>query len=122
LNIRGLGARSGRKSTVSKEDLAVGAFGDARIVRDEEDGEAVLLAQLEQELEDFFTGSRVERAGRLVGEKHAWAACDGAGNGDALPLSAGKLGRSVAASLAEPDTAKQRFGALVALGAWDARV
>src|SRR6186713_1828423 len=58
-----------RQSPVFQENLPVGALGNARVVRHEQDGEAVLFAELEQEREDLLARAGVERAGRLVGEK-----------------------------------------------------
>jgi hypothetical protein len=83
------------------EDLPIRALRDLRIVRDEKDREAVLFAELEQELEDLFAGSGVERAGRLVGELETRATRDGARDGHTLSLAARKLRRPVASPFAQ---------------------
>ena len=46
-------------------------------------------------VEDLAARRRVEVAGRLVGEHHARARDERAGDGDALLLAAGELGRAV---------------------------
>ena len=54
-------------------------------------------------------GARIEIAGRLVGEQHARAVGDRAGDGDALLFAAGKLGRPMRQAMAEPQIGEE-FG------------
>ena len=60
-----------------------------------------------QQREDLAAGGRVEVAGRLVGEHHARARDERAGDGDALLLAAGELGRAVGEAVAEADRLDQ---------------
>jgi hypothetical protein len=66
--------------------------GDRRIVRDEDDREALLM-QLPEQLDHGRGHLGVEIPGRFVGPDDARLAREGAGNGDALLLPAGQLHR-----------------------------
>ena len=57
----------------------------------------------DQRLHDLVRGSRIEIAGRLVGEKQARRVDQRAGDGDALLLAAGELARRVALAIAEAE-------------------
>ena len=66
---------------------------DLEVVRDEEVGEARLVLQLAQQLDDLGLHRQVERRGRLVEEDELGLERDGAGDGEALPLPAGEFVR-----------------------------
>src|SRR5262249_28144964 len=76
--------------------------GDVMLVSHEDDRVAALVQHVQQ-LYDLFGGLRVEVARRLVRENDRRIVDQGAGDGDALPLTAGKLVRLVRYSLAEID-------------------
>jgi len=81
------------------EDLAVGqerdlvgdGAGEVHGVRDEDEG-AAFGFQVGYDFEDFGCHFGVEGGGRFVEEQQLGADGDGAGDGDALALSAGKFG------------------------------
>ena len=54
-------------ATVQQMDLALAAFGDARIVRDQEQGRAVSCSMLEQAIDDQAAGRGVEISRWFVG-------------------------------------------------------
>src|SRR5207244_1063123 len=57
--------------------------------------------------QDLRAGMRVEVAGRLVGQQHLRLVDQGTSDGHALLLTAGKLVRQVAGSIAQPDQAQR---------------
>ena len=59
--------------------------------------------ELAEQFEDAGGGFAVEVAGRLVGDEERRIGDDGAGDGDALFLAAGKFGRRVVHAVAETD-------------------
>ena len=64
---------------------------DGEVVADEEAGEAVLLLQPADQLEDPGLDGDVESAGGFVGDEQLGVEGEGAGDGDALALAAGEL-------------------------------
>ena len=72
---------------IAEVDLALGVFGDLVLVRDHDNGDALSVELLHQ-VHDLDGGLGVERAGRLVSQKNAWAVRERAGDGDALLLAA----------------------------------
>ena len=72
------------------------ARGDVGLMGDDDHGDAGLVQLLEQG-DDLLGGAAVERAGRLVGEQDMRVVDQRAGDGHALLLSAGKLGRLMVA-------------------------
>ena len=75
-------------------DLARGARGAFRTVRDYDDGRSSAIDLFEQ-IHDLARHQRVEVAGRLVGEDEFRIGGQNACDGDALLLPAGKLRRQV---------------------------
>ncbi len=73
---------------------AVHALGQFVVVRGDDGDDAGLADELQELLEDALGGLGVEIAGRLVGEQDQRGVGDGAGDGDALLLAAGQLGRA----------------------------
>jgi hypothetical protein len=61
------------------------------------------LVNAADQIEDHPAVFRIEIASRLVGEDQRGAMDDGAGDGDALHLAAGKLVREMCAAIAESD-------------------
>src|SRR5205823_14807488 len=92
---------------VCEEEDAVGERGRVRVVRDHHGRLAELVDRGAQEAQDFVTGVRVEVAGRLVGEEHTRPREKRPGDGYALLLSAGQLGRPVLAPVGDADRLKK---------------
>ncbi len=74
------------------------------------------LVQVGQQLHHRLAVAGVEVAGRLVGEQDARAAGEGAGDGNALLLAAGKLVRQMPAAVAHADPLECLRRAALALG------
>ena len=101
--------------TVADGDDAMGVLGDVRLVGDEDDGVA-LGVEIVEESHDLFAGFGVEVSGGLVGKNDGGVIDEGAGDGDALALSAGELVWLVHHAGAEVDGFKDRLGACGAFG------
>src|SRR5437763_6539453 len=83
------------------------AAGRFRIVRDHDDGLLKLLVESLQKIERVGGILRVEITGRFVGDEDARIGDDGAGDGDALLLTAGELSRIVTYAIGEADDAQR---------------
>ena len=80
---------------------------DREIVADHQQGQPVVAAQAAEQVEDFRLHRDVQGAGRLVEQQDARFQDQGAGDGHALALAAGKLvGVAVAVLAAEADFGK----------------
>src|SRR3954453_22311375 len=77
--------------------------GGDRLVGDHDHRLAELVDGAAQQAEHLLGGVRVQVAGRLVGEQHGRPVHERAGDGDALLLAAGELGRPVRQAVAQPD-------------------
>ena len=82
-------------SAIEQPHDPLGLIGLLLIVRHHHDRRLVLAAERLEDPHHLVTHLRVEVAGRLVGEQDARASDDGAGDGDALLLSARELRREV---------------------------
>src|SRR6185369_12683551 len=69
---------------------------DLEVVRNEQVAQPLLALQFPQQLDDLGLHGKVERRGWLVEQDEFWLHRDGAGDGDALALAAGKLMRKTA--------------------------
>ena len=78
---------------------------------------SLLAIERQQRFHDLVRGSRIEIAGRLVGEKQARCIDQGAGDGDALLLAAGKLAGRIALAIAEAEKLQRRARPFDAHGA-----
>src|SRR5690606_14533299 len=87
---------------VANVDDPLGDGGDLGLVRDENDGVSPRV-ELGEGLEDLVRGRRVERAGRLVGEKEPRARDERSRDRDALALAARELGGPMLHAVGEPD-------------------
>ncbi len=87
----------------------VGDVPDHRqVVRDEQVGQAELLLQVLQQVDDAGLDRHVQRRHRLVEDQHLRPQRERAGDADALPLAAGELVRvPVAVLRVEPDRSQQ---------------
>ncbi len=90
--------------------------GDIILVGDHDDGIAAAV-ELVEDLEDLVARAGIEVAGRLVGEQDQWRVGEGAGDGDALALSARELVRLVAHAIGQPDPLDRLLGETAALAA-----
>ena len=93
---------AGDDLAVADVDLALAVVGDLEVVGDDDDG-AALPVELFEEGEDFLAGAGIQGAGGFVGQDDRRVGDDGAGDGDALPLTAGKLVGLVMAAFAQAD-------------------
>ena len=66
---------------------------DGEVVGDEQVGDAEVALQLDEQLEDLGLHGDVERRDRLVADDELGLDRQRAGDGDALALAAGQLGR-----------------------------
>jgi hypothetical protein len=83
----------------------------ADVVGDEEEGQAELVPQLGEQIEDLRADGDVERRDRLVGDDQLRTQRQGTGDPDALPLAAGELVRvAVAVGRFESDALEQLRG------------
>ena len=74
---------------------ALGLLGDVEIVRHQHQGRPSFPMQSKEEINDHGTGLGIEIAGRFISEQNPGLAYEGAGQGDALLLTARKLHRIV---------------------------
>ena len=89
-----------------------------RIVRDHDDGLAVLAVERLEQAEDFVAGLAVEIAGRLVAEQQRRIGDDGARDADALLFAAGKLCADNAVRCERPTTFKRGLHVLACAPLW----
>ena len=84
---RGLAALVLVDATVEDVQNAVRVLGDVVLVRHQDDRIPLAVEMVEQP-HDFLRRLRIEIAGRLVCKDDRWIIHQGAGNGDALALTA----------------------------------
>lgn len=101
----------GLDATIDELDLAIGGGGNRLAVGDEKDGGFLFASEASDELDDGVTGGGVEIAGGFVGEKNRRLVDEGAGDGGALKLSAGKLVGPVVGAIGELDGGEEVAGA-----------
>ena len=94
---------------VAQAQDAVSHVLDGVVVRDDDDGAAVIAVHLLHQFEDLFRRVVVEGAGRLVAQQQARVLHQSAADGATLLLTARYLMRELAAVLPEP----QRFQQVV---------
>ena len=102
-------------AAVEEVDGAIGVARVARVVRDHADRRAFAV-QLAEQLHDGFAVLRVEVSGRLVRQQDRRGAGDGAGDRDALLLTARELRGQVLGAVRHADLLERRHHALLALG------
>src|SRR5438105_13887907 len=89
------GASRGHPAVVQAKDAVGRAAGQLLVVGDEQQRRTTGADVIDQEGDDLGGGLAVEVAGRLVGDQYLWPVDQGAGQGHALLLAAGQLGRAV---------------------------
>ena len=92
---------------VAQADDAVGEFGGVRFVRHEDHGVSGVVQPVE-DVHDLRAGNGIEIARRFVGKDDVRIVHERAGDGDALFLSAGKLGRLHIQFFLEADATARR--------------
>ena len=90
---------------IAHDDVTLRIRGDVLLVRDHDDGDAVLVELLENG-HDLNAGSAVEIAGRFVRQQYLGLVDQRARDRDALLLTAGKLTRKMVLTTREPDRCK----------------
>ena len=83
---------------------------------DEHQRRLAAALQAEQQVDDLLAGLAVEVAGRLVGQHDLRAGAQRPGDGDALLLAAGELGREMIGAMRQPHLGQQRAGRLEGVG------
>ena len=81
---------------------------------DHDDGFVEFGAQAFEEVEHFRGTGGIQVAGGFVGEDHIGIGDDGAGDGDALLLAAGKLAGEVVEAIVQADELERGLGILAA--------
>ena len=90
---------------------------DGQVVGDEEVGQAELLLEVVEQVEDLALDRDVERADRLVADDELRVERQRPGDADALALAAGELVRvAVDVGLVEADPGQQLADQVLALG------
>ena len=104
---------------VFEDDDAVGeGVGVDGVVGDEE-ADAVERGEVAAEVAaDVAAGAGVEGGEGFVEEQQAWLGGEGAGQGDALRLSAGQGAWPVVGVVGQPDTFEPRHGPAAGVGSW----
>lgn len=87
---------------VEEQDAIGDVAGEGEVVGDEEEGEAV-VGEAAEDVTDFLAEFGVEGGGGFVQEEDPGFHGQGAGNGDALLLTTGELGRAVMGAVGEAD-------------------
>ena len=116
-----IATRIGDHLAVQHPNLARQLIGEARIVRDHDDGGAIGV-ELADELHDRCAGGAVKVPGRFVGEHDRRMPDEGPGDRNPLPLPAGELGGLEARAFGEADPFERLIRAPVPLGGGDAGV
>ena len=78
-------------SVMHDQHLVCDGAGNCQVVRDEQIGDAEFLVELGEQVEDLRADRDIERGDRLVGDDQFRPGDDGAGDGQALALAAGKF-------------------------------
>ena len=94
----------------------VRALGGGGIVRHHQDGLVIFGGEAREQIENFVGAFAVEIAGRLVAEQKRGIGDDGASDGHALLLPAGKLTRIMVHAIGETDDRKRGLDVLAPLG------
>ena len=97
--------------------IRLGVTRHARIVGDEDDGDALVLVELLEHFKDLLAGVGIEVPRRLVGEEHLGAVDERPRDGDALLLAAGELGGLMVDAVRQADFVQHLHGPLLSSGA-----
>ena len=94
--------------SVADADDAVGMGGDRRVVRDQDDRQAILAVEVAEEVEDLLAGLGVEVAGGFIGDQERAPVDQRPGDRDPLLLPAREPGGLVVEAVAEADPGQER--------------
>jgi hypothetical protein len=72
--------------------------------------------KLAQQFHNYFSMSRIEIAGRLIGKHHQWIAGDSASHSNALLLPARELARQMSLAVGHADSLKRSPDSLATFG------
>src|SRR5262245_50085016 len=100
---------------LADDEDAVGVGRGPRVVGDEDDRLAVLVARLPERVQELAAGGVVEVAGRLVGQEDGRPGHEGAGDGDALLLALRQLVGPMALLVGQLDELHRLTDALLEL-------
>ncbi|MCY1236906.1 hypothetical protein D9M72_495810 [compost metagenome] len=75
-----------------QRDRVANALHDVHFVRDDEHRQLQALGQVLDQVQDFVSGRRIQRRGRLIAQQHIGVGGQRPGNSHALTLATGKLG------------------------------
>ena len=106
-------------ATEHDDDIVGKILHDAEIVGDEEDGHAVVRADIAEEVENLFLDGDVEGGGGFVGDEDAGFAGEGHGDHDALLHAAAEfvgIGAAAVFGVANADGAEGLDDALLGIG------
>ena len=92
-------------------------FHHRHLVGDDHHGDAQPLVDVLDQLQDVLGGLGVQGGGGLVAQQDLGVGGQGPGDGDALLLAAGELGRVGVRLVGQADDLQQLLGPLVGLGA-----
>ena len=114
------GSLVGEASGVFEDSAVLDAHDAAGVLRDvfsvsDQNDRAPFGVKLFEQSQDFVAALAVQGAGGLVGENHRRVVHQGAGDGDALLLTAGKFRGTMRGAVAEAEAREQARGALGAL-------
>ena len=94
-------------------DMTANLLDDAHFMRDDDSGDAETAIDILDKSEDGIRGAGVESRSRFIAEQDLGIRSKGAGNGNALFLTAGKLRRVRLGAIGQPDQL-QKFGGTLA--------
>ena len=101
-------------------DGTVGNRGESLVVGDDDKGLSELVAQVKEQLMQFFLVLRVKRAGRFIGEDDGRVVYQGTGHGDALFLTTRELVGLVGGAVREFHKVEQLLCPLTGLSVGEA--
>ena len=78
-------------SPTEDHDLIADMLDDGEVVRDEEVGQAELLLQVLEEIDDLGLHADIERADRFIADDECRFGCEGASDPDPLSLAAAEF-------------------------------
>ena len=93
----------GDDPAVAHGEHPVGKRGDIRLMRDDNDRDALLAIECNERLHDLMRGAGIEVASRFVCQQQTRRVDQCPGDGDALLLSTGELSRRVAFALGQTE-------------------
>src|SRR5262245_35991286 len=103
---------SSRDSSALDAHYVVGIFEDVMVMSHDDDGASAPVRQAAQHFHHRAAGIRIERGDRLVGKQNFGITGQGAGDGDALLLTAAQVSRKGVPLIGQADLLHQLRGAI----------